>query len=130
ASLRSLSGPKPATIVVIGDTRIPFSKAESKELLHWVAAGGRLVVIDRSPDQNLLPDSGEWTIKTQVISFPWSDLDPNDPEQMTREVKPVAPSQPTLLARDIDKIMPSRFAGAIIIAPRPDKPLARGTPSA
>jgi hypothetical protein len=121
ASLLSHSGPKPATVVVIGDTRLPFTKTESKELLQWVENGGRLVVIDRTPDLKLLPDSGGWTVKTLVTSFPWNDLDPTNFEEMTREVKPVAPSQTTLLARDVEKVMPSRFAGAIIIVPRNKK---------
>ncbi len=119
ASLLSHTGPKPATVVVVGDTRIRFAKAETKELLQWVEAGGRLVLIDRSPDQNLLPDSGEWTVKVLMQSFPWHDLDPTNFEEMTREVKPLAPSQTTMFARDVEKIMPSRFAGSITITPHP-----------
>ncbi len=78
ASLLSFSGPKPATVVIIGETKVPVSKDERKELLHWVSSGGRLVIIDRTPDLKLLPDSGEWTIKTHVTNFPWFDLNPND----------------------------------------------------
>src|SRR5256886_13576002 len=59
ASLLSFNGPKPATIVVIGPTLVPFSDPESKELLHWVENGGRLVIVDRSPDHRLLPSSGD-----------------------------------------------------------------------
>src|SRR3979409_867785 len=44
ASLLSFNGPKPATIVVIGQTQVPFSETETKELLHWVETGGRLVI--------------------------------------------------------------------------------------
>lgn len=115
ASLLSLNGPKPATIVIVGTTRIGFSKTESKELLHWVDGGGRLVIIDRTPDEKLLPTSGDWTVEAHPINFPWSVLNPNDVEQMTRDVKPVAPSQTTLLARNVDQIMPSRLASAITI---------------
>ena len=118
ASLLSFNGPKPATIVVVGNTRIPFSKAESKELLRWVETGGRLVIIDRTPDENLLPAPGEWTLHTFPMNFPWPELNPNDFEQMTRDIKPVTPSQTTLLARNVDQIMPSRFAGAIAIGLR------------
>lgn len=118
AALLSFTGPKPATMVVIGETRVSFSKTESKELLRWVEMGGRLVIIDRSPDPNLLPDSGQWTIRTHRIVFPQPDLDANDFEAMTRQVKPVPPSQPTLLARDVERILPSRFAGRITVAPR------------
>ncbi|HEY0347225.1 MAG TPA: DUF4350 domain-containing protein [Pyrinomonadaceae bacterium] len=113
SSLLSSSGPKPATLVVIGDTRIPFSKVEGKEILLWVESGGRLVIIDRTPDQKLLPKSGDWTIRALLTNFPWSDLDPTDFEQMTREVKPVSPSQPAPLARNVETVMPSRFASAV-----------------
>ena len=113
SSLLSSTGPKPATVVVIGDTRIPFSKVESKEILLWVESGGRLVIVDRSPDPRLLPKSGDWTIKALLTNFPWSDLDPTDFEQMTREVKPLSPSQPTLMVRNVESVMPSRFASGI-----------------
>jgi len=117
ASLLSFNGPKPATVVVVGDTQIPFSKSESKELLHWVETGGRLVIIDRSPDFALLPASGEWTIGTHATNFPWTDVDPTNFEQMTTGVKAVPPSQPTLLARDVTTVQPSRFAGNITVTP-------------
>jgi uncharacterized protein DUF4350 len=116
--LLSFSGPKPATIVVIGQVRIPFSTTEKKELLHWVEEGGRLVLIDRTPDPRLLPDSGQWSIRAQVVNLPAYDLDPTNFQEMTREVKTIAPSQPTLVARDVESILPSRFAGAIKIVPR------------
>ena len=115
ASLLGFNGPKPVTMVVIGHTQVPFTKTESKELLHWVEMGGRLVIIDRTPDMNLLPATGEWTIQTLAMNFPWPELNPNDFDQMTRDVKPVSPSQPTLLARNVEQIMPSRFAAAITI---------------
>ena len=121
ASLLSFSGPKPATIVVIGRTLVPFSDAESKQLLHWVENGGRLVIIDRSPDHSLLPSSGDWAIGAHLTSFPWTDIDPTNFEQMTNGVKPVSPSQPTLLARDVAQVLPSRFAGAITIAAKSDQ---------
>jgi hypothetical protein len=113
SSLLSSTGPKPVTIVVVGATKLPFSKVESREILLWVRDGGRLVVIDRTPQQELLPKSGDWVIRTLTTNFPWADLDPTDFEAMTREVKPLSPSQPTLLARNIETVMPSRFASAI-----------------
>jgi Domain of unknown function (DUF4350) len=116
--LLSFSGPKPATVVIIGEVRVPFSTTEEKELLHWVDAGGRLVLIDRTPNPKLLPDSGRWAIRTQITNIPWYDLDPTNFEQMTRDVKTIAPSQPTLLARNVESVLPSRFAGAITITPR------------
>jgi hypothetical protein len=126
ASLLSFSGPKPATIVVIGQTVVPFSKTESKELLRWVEKGGRLVIIDRSPGPGLLPASGVWRIASHVASYPWAEVDPNNLEQMTNGVKPVSPSQPTLLARDVGSVLPSRFAAAITIAPQEAKKTSNG----
>src|SRR6266850_1316367 len=67
-SLLSFTGPKPATIVVIGRTQVPFSENESKEILHWVENGGRLVIVDRSPDHSLLPRSGAWSIGAHQTS--------------------------------------------------------------
>src|SRR5882672_11029337 len=113
SSLLSFNGPKPATIVVIGRTVVPFSDSDSKELLQWVAGGGRLVIIDRSPDKGLLPASGNWHVGVHTTSYPWTDADPTNFEQMTGGVKPVPPSQPTLLVRDVKEILPSRFAGAL-----------------
>src|SRR5712671_6332410 len=115
-SLLSFNGPKPATIVVIGRTLVPFSESESQELLRWVEKGGRLVIIDRSPDRDLLPSSGSWTVAAHMTTIPWTDVDPTNFEQMTKGVKPVPPSQPTLLSRDVVEILPSRFAGTITIA--------------
>jgi hypothetical protein len=117
ASLLSFNGPKPATVVVIGPTLVPFSDTESKEILRWVETGGRLVIVDRSPDHSLLPRSGEWIVGSHLTSFPWTDIDPTNFEQMTNGVKPVSPSQPTLLARDVTETLPSRFAGAITVTP-------------
>lgn len=117
ASLLSFNGPKPATIVIVGRTAVPFSKSESKELLLWVENGGRLVIIDRSPDRSLLPASGDWSIGAQMTTFPRSDLDPTNFEMMTTGVEAVPPSQPTMLVRNVEKILPSRFAAAIAVAP-------------
>jgi hypothetical protein len=117
SSLLSFNGPKPATIVVIGRTAVPFSKSESKELLQWVEKGGRLVIIDRSPDRSLLPVSGDWNIGALMTSFPRADLDPTNLELMTTGVEPVPPSQPTSIARNVEAILPSRFAAAIFVAP-------------
>jgi len=50
SSLAVARDDRPASFVVVGDTRSPIEKSEANEILRWVAAGGRLVVIDRSPD--------------------------------------------------------------------------------
>src|SRR5258708_35214201 len=71
-SLLSVSGPKPATIVVVGRTLVPFSQSESKELLHWVENGGRQLLLDHNPDRMLLPWSADWAIAVALKAFPWT----------------------------------------------------------
>lgn len=112
-SLLSFNGPKPATVVVVGRTQTSFSETESKELLQWVSNGGRLVIIDRNPQVDLLPASGDWIVNANASSFPWTDVDPTNVDQMTNGVKSATPSQPTSLVRDVTSILPSRFAGAV-----------------
>src|SRR5207248_9725784 len=99
-SLLSFNGPKPATLVVIGRTIVPFSKRETTELLRWVDSGGRLVIIDRMPEPRLLPNLGEWTIKSEVMHYPSSDLDPNDIAKVTVGVQPIGQTQPSIPGRN------------------------------
>ena len=105
------SGQKVRTFVIIGRPIIPVDKEEARSLLLWVERGGRLVIIDRRPEDSLLPRSGEWKVTTELLQFAFAD--PAQVDQMTEGVKPVQPSQPTLLTRDVDSVMPSRFFAAI-----------------
>lgn len=115
SSLLSSNGPKPSTFVIIGPSKVAYTKRESLEVLRWVASGGRLVMIDRSPNRQFLAGSKNWTLTNQVSSYPWSDLDPNNFEQMTTGVKAIHPSQPTALALNVESVMPSRFMGRITV---------------
>lgn len=117
SSLLSYQAVKPAVFVVIGELQVPYSNREMHEVLQWVQSGGRLVIIDRHPDRRLLAGLKNWSVETQAFSYPWSDLDPNDFEQMTNGVKPLRPSQPTELARNVDSVMPSRFMGITTFSP-------------
>jgi hypothetical protein len=92
---------------------VPFKKDEAQALLRWVARGGRLVVIDRRPDDALTPAVGGWRVSSELSDYPDIDSRPDDLEKMTAGVKPVAPAQPTLLTRDVATIQPSRFAGRL-----------------
>src|SRR5713226_7640300 len=62
AELLSAGGIKPSTFVIVGELIKPFAEEEAQSLLLWVEKGGRLLIIDRSPERNLLPASGRWTI--------------------------------------------------------------------
>lgn len=121
SSLLSSSGSKPSTLVIIGPARVPYTKRENREILSWVKSGGRLVIIHRTPDPRFLPATKKWALSTRVLNYPWHDLDPNDFGQMTSGVKPLPPSQPTALARNVEAVMPSRFMSVITIGPNDNK---------
>ena len=98
------------TFVFIGSARVPFDEEEAKSLLLWVERGGRLVLIDRRPDDALLPKSGDWKVTTEFLEYPFAI---ERPEQMIEGVKSLKPVQPTPLTRDVAQVMPSRFFSAI-----------------
>jgi hypothetical protein len=107
----------PAMFVIIGKTRIPFEKDEAENLLKWVERGGRLVIIDRRPDVRLLPPSDKWNISTKEQELPGTNARPNNTDEMTVGVAPVHASQPSVLTRNVEDVLPSRFAGTINIYP-------------
>ena len=108
------AGENVATFVVIGATRLPFSEEQTQALRRWVARGGCFVLIDREPS-----DSGtdDWSITARSSDFPSFEVDPADATQMTENVTPAAPVQPTRLTHNVSSIMPSRFASRIMINP-------------
>jgi hypothetical protein len=110
------NGQKVQTFVIVGRPRINVEKEEAESLLLWVTRGGRLVIIDRRPEDYLLPRSGDWKVTTEFLDFSVA-ADPATPEQMTAGVLPIQPAQPTPLTRDIDSVMPSRYFSAIKIFP-------------
>jgi hypothetical protein len=115
ALLNADSNTGPAAFVIIGKTRIPFEKDEAENLLKWVERGGRLVIIDRRPDVRLLPPSDEWRISIKEQELPGAGARPNNTDEMTVGVAPVHASQPSVLTRNVEDILPSRFAGTINI---------------
>lgn len=109
------SSPKVHTFVLIGRPLVSVEPHEAASLLRWVASGGRLVLIDRRPDDALLPRAGDWTIHTEFVDYPGFNDDPANAELMTKGVKPLPPIQPTLLTQDVETVQPSRFFSAIKI---------------
>jgi len=110
--LLGTSGDKVRTFVIVGRPRVSIDEEEAQTLLLWVERGGRLVIIDRRPDEQLLPRSGEWKVTTEFLDFAIS-ADPDQVDQMTEGVKPLEPSQPTLLTQDVELVMPSRYFAAV-----------------
>ena len=108
------AGESVATFVVVGSTRLPFSEEQYQALRQWVARGGCFVLIDRDPVQKGVSD---WSITARSTDFPEFETDPADATQMTENVTPVAPVQPTRLTHNISSVLPSRFASRIMINP-------------
>ena len=107
------SGEQIQTFVIVGTPRVSIEEEEAKSLLGWVERGGRLVIIDRRPEDYLLPPSGEWKVTTELLNFPGFGVDPAHQEQMTEGVKPLYPVLPTILTRDVESVMTSKFFSSI-----------------
>ena len=118
AQLMSRSGRMVTTLVVVGETRLPFEQEDINTLRGWVATGGRLVIVDRTPDRRLLPDLG-WTLRVLDGQLPNIDTNPADVDQMTEKVTELKPIQPTLFTSNVESVMPSRFASRFVVKPEP-----------
>jgi hypothetical protein len=114
AQLLSSSGQMVATLVVVGDTRVPLDDDDYEVLTHWVSNGGRLVFVDRTPAGKLMSIEG-WSINSVDRAFPSLDTDPGNTAEMTESVTELKPAQPTLLTNNIESVMPSRFASRLVI---------------
>ena len=114
--LLTKTGHSVATFVVIGSTQLPFSEEQTNALHAWITLGGCLVLIDRAPDARLLPKAGDWTVSSRMLDFPAFDIDPNNASDMTKDVEPFTPVQPTRLTHNVESVMPSRFAGRLAIS--------------
>jgi hypothetical protein len=95
------------TFVIIGHTALPFKEDEVRSLLLWVERGGRLVLVDRD---TFLSGSRGWEVTPRFGEFPSFTVNPADVGEMTENVKPFPPVQPTLLTQNVESVMPSRFA--------------------
>ena len=124
--LLSDSGNNVTTFVVIGSTQLPFSEEQVQALHAWIARGGFFVLIDRDPDTHLLPKNDDWSIASRMLDFPGFELDPADASAMTKDMKALAPIQPTRFTHNIAGVMPSRFAGRITVVPEERKVAKEG----
>ena len=113
SALAEEGGVKTASLVVVGQTRHRIERREADAILNWVWHGGRLVLIDRSPNPQLLPTSGRWRVTSELMELPGPDVRPDNVEQMMRGVPQLVPSQPTALTRDVAEVARSRFASRL-----------------
>lgn len=105
---------RPSTFVIIGSVRKPIDEIEVKALLEWVHNGGRLVIIDRHPNQELLNGVKQWSVtaKTNDLELMYG-IDPTDQKQMTTDMPASRPVQPSLFTKGINAVQTSRFASHI-----------------
>lgn len=103
---------QPATFVVVGALRRRFTDDERRDVMRWVARGGRLVVIDRLPEETLA-DGTRWGIASATSVYPGADSRADDAERLTAGVSTVAPTQPTLMASAVERVAPSRYASRL-----------------
>ena len=116
------SGALISTFVVVGETQVRFTEEEAQALHKWIAAGGRLVLIDRDVEHYLLPKSRGWSVGFTGFALPDLDTDPADPKKMTENVTPFQPVQPTALTGGVTSVMPSRFASRMTIVSPVENP--------
>ena len=93
---------KPESLVIVGPTRRAIDQREAVAIIGWVSAGGRLVLIDREPNPQLLPRVGRWRVYAQLVEFPDTESDPHNAENMTRGVPLLSPAQPTAITRNVN----------------------------
>ena len=104
----------PSVFVVAGELRREFESSEYEQLFKWVAAGGRLVVIDRDPPKELVTTTANWQLHLEPRNRgELLTVDPADIGQMTRDTAAVKPVQPTVLTSAVNAIQPSRYASDI-----------------
>jgi hypothetical protein len=105
---------KPAVLVVIGETRRPFDEVEVRHLLAWVGEGGRLVLIDRTPEERILAGLTAWKLvaKTNDLEL-LIGMDSYDQKQMTSEMPASRPAQPSVFTTGVNAVQTSRFASHI-----------------
>jgi hypothetical protein len=108
---------QPSTFVVLQE-KIPFEAGEIESLMRWVERGGRLVIIDRTPNPHLLPDSGNWRITTELKQYPSPDAHADNPEEMTAGVSPARPAQ-------AEPPPPLPSPGVVTVEPSPSPSTAR-----
>jgi hypothetical protein len=105
---------QPTVFVVIGSTLREFDEEEIRAVHAWTERGGRLVVIDREPEPQLLPPAGAWLVTAQALPFFLTgNVNPDNVGEMTNGVTAFKPVLPSILTDQVGSVMPSKFAASI-----------------
>jgi Domain of unknown function (DUF4350) len=107
------------TFVMVGPLRRDVTEAEIASLMRWVSGGGRLVIIDRDPPDEIVKKSANWNISGDGRNPDMEDVDPSDQKSMTRDTPVAKPSQPSVVTYGVNAVQPSRFASTIDLVSAP-----------
>jgi hypothetical protein len=126
-ALKTARKNKPNVFVVIGPLKRQFTEVEAADLYEWVSEGGRLIIIDREPEEELLRDATNWKVHFLPANDEGLyDVDPADQTQITKDVTAARPVQPTAFISQVNAVQPSRFASSLgferVDAPRAAQP--------
>ena len=114
STLLSNNKNNPSTFVIIGQIRREFDEKEIEQLLFWVSAGGKLVIIDREPPKELITTTANWSVSTESSTEePLFETDPSNQKQMTEKTVAAKPAQPTVFTHKVNAVQPSRFASSV-----------------
>ena len=114
STLLSNNKNNPSTFVIIGQIRREFDEKEIEQLLFWVSAGGKLVIIDREPPKELITTTANWSISAEISTEkPSFQIDSSDQKQMTEKTVAAKPVQPTVFTQKVNAVQPSRFASSV-----------------
>jgi hypothetical protein len=105
---------RPATFVIIGQTRREITDEEASQILRWVSAGGKLVIIDREPPTNLVKTTANWHIFfNTAYRRPAYTTDASNQNEMTTGIRAARPAQPTLYTKSLNGVQTSVFATSV-----------------
>ncbi len=114
-----------STFVVVGRVRREFTNDEITKLMNWVSSGGRLVIIDRDPPNEMVASTSFYSLVISGGEKSMSDIeketmlfsvDPSSQTQMTAETKAARVLQPSGLTLGVNAIQSSKFASSIMFS--------------
>lgn len=114
AALLTAGKDAPATLVIVGRTRREIGDEDARQILRWVEQGGRLVLFDRQPPENLLKTTAPWRLFfSPPAREPSATTDAYDQNEMTGGIKAARPVQPTAYTKTVNGVQSSVFAAAV-----------------
>lgn len=119
ALLTASANSRPAVFVLTGNIKRAFSEPDIEQTLRWVSEGGRLVIIDREPPEQLAVTTASWKIEfeneAELDIFNLDLSDPSNQTKMTADTPAIKPVQPGIFSSSVNAVQPSRLASTINI---------------